>query len=170
MKKDCEARLRALVASDETIAAVGTAQELRTLGADIGSGAGWTFLVVTPSRVLFAPWASPQQSHEEIRFDAVTRWADGLQYNAYALALTHPPMTRREQVPAHKVLWVEWGNTEADVTRTQTIFRFSRPSTDGAAAMRSLLEERGVPHDMLSFQERSREDRTRGSHARLYSS
>jgi hypothetical protein len=170
MKKDCEARLRALVASDETIAAVGTAQELRTLGVDIGSGAGWTFLVITPSRVLFAPWASPQQPHEQIRFDEVTSWADGMQYNAYAVALTHPPMTRIEQVPAHKVLWVEWGNAEADVTRTQTIFRFSRPTTEVATVMKSLLEERGVHHDLLSFEERSREERTRGSHARLYSS
>jgi hypothetical protein len=170
MKKDCEARLRDLVPADETIAAVGTAQELRSLRADIGSGGGVTFLVVTARRVLFAPWAPAKQPHEQIRFDEVSRWADGVQYNAYAVALTHPPMTRREQVPAHKVLWFQWGNAEADVTRTQTIFRFSRPTTEVAMAMRSLLQEQGVHHDLLSFEERSREDRMRGSHARLMSS
>jgi hypothetical protein len=170
MKKDCEARLRDLVPAGETITAVGTAAELRRLDPDIGSGSGVTFLVVSPLRVLFAPWAPPKQPHEEIRLDEVTRWADGVQYNAYALALMHPPMTRREQVPAYKVLWFKWGNAEADVTRTQTIFRFSRPGTEVAAALRSLLEQRAVPHDPLSFQERSREDRTRGSHARTYSS
>jgi hypothetical protein len=170
MRKDCDARLRALVPAGETITAVGTAAELRRLGPDIGSGSGVTFLVVSPLRVLFAPWTPPKQPHEEIRFDEVTRWADGVQYNAYALALTHPPMTRREQVPAHNVLWFHWGNAQADVTRTQTIFRFSRPTTDLAIAMKSLLEDRGLHHHLLSFEERSREERTRGSHARLYSS
>jgi hypothetical protein len=93
-----------------------------------------------------------------------------MQYNAYAVALTHPPMTRREQVPAHNVLWFKWGNAEADVTRTQTIFRFSRPTTEAAAALKAALKQLGVHRDLLSFEERSREERTRGSHARLYSS
>jgi hypothetical protein len=170
MKKDCEARLRALVPAGEAIAAAGTAAELRTLGRDIGSSSGVTFLVVTPRRVLFAPWVPSNQPHEEIPFDEVTRWADGVQYNSYVLALTHPPMTRREQVAAHNVLWFHWGNAEADVTRTQTIFRFSRSTTAAAAALRAALEQLGVHHDLLSFKERSRDERTRGSHARLYSS
>jgi hypothetical protein len=42
LKKECEARLRDLVAEDEPILAVGTAEELRSLGSDIGSGGGWT--------------------------------------------------------------------------------------------------------------------------------
>jgi hypothetical protein len=76
-------------------------------------------------------------------------------------------MVRRERVPAHRVLWFEWGNSEADVTRTQTIFRFSRPDTAVATALRAALEECGVPQQRLQFDERSRAERTRGSHVRL---
>ena len=100
MKKECEARLRGLVPPDEPIAAVGTAEELRSLGPDIGSGGGWTFIVVPSERLLFAPLGSPQKPHEEIPLDDVMRWASGTQYNCEALVLTHPPMTRRERVPA----------------------------------------------------------------------
>jgi hypothetical protein len=168
MKKECEARLRALVPADETVVAVGTAEELRRLGPDIGSGGGWTFVVVTLDRVLFADWGSPLKSHEEIRLDEVTSWAHGRQYNCYALALTHPSMTRRERVPAHRILWVSWGASDADVTRTQTMFRFSRPETEVAQALRIALEERELPDQLLRFKERSREERTRGSHTSLH--
>ncbi len=77
MKKDCAAHLRDLVARDETIVAVGTAHELRTLGPDIGSGGGSTFIVVTKERALFAKWGSPQKPHEEIRINKVTHWRAG---------------------------------------------------------------------------------------------
>ena len=166
-KKYCEARLRALVPPDEGISSVGTAQELHKLDSDIGSGGGWTFLVVTPARVLFANWGSDEGPHEEIRFDDVTHWAQGTQYNCHVLALTHPSMTRRQHVPAHSFLWFRWGNAEADVTRTQTIFRFSRPDTDAAKALRAALEKRELPTEHLRFHERSREERTRGSHVVL---
>ena len=168
MKKDCEAWLRGLVPPDETVVAAGTTEELRSLRSDIGSGGGWTFIVVTSERLLFARWSSHQKSHEEIRLDEVMRWASGTQYNCEALVLTHPPMTRRQRVPAHRILWFEWGNTEADVTRTQTIFRFSRPDTQVAKALHSALSARKVTHEALHFEERSREERTRGSHAVLY--
>jgi hypothetical protein len=167
MKKECELWLSGLVAADETVVAVGTAEELRSLGPDIGSGGGWTFIVVTPERLLFARWAQPQRPHEEIRLDEVTRWASGTQYNCEALVLTHPPMTRRQWVPAHRILWFKWGNAEADVTRTQTTFRFSRPHTQVAKALHAALSARKVAHASLHFEERSRDERTRGSHAPL---
>jgi len=165
MRRDCETRLRELVPPEETIVSVGTAEELRELSSDIRSGGGWTFVVVTDKQVLFARWGSPRKPHESIHLDEVTRWADGKQYNCYALVLTHPPMTRREWVVAHRLLWFKWGDDEADVTRTQTIFRFSRPETKAAKAMRASLEERSLPHELLHFKERSREERTYGSRA-----
>lgn len=168
MKKECEERLRGLVPTDEPIVAVGTAEELRSLGRDIGSGGGWTFIVLTSERLLFAPWGLPHRPHEEIRLNEVTRWASGTQYNCEALVLTHPPMTRRQRMPGHKILWFEWGNAEADVTRTETIFRFSRPDTQVAKALHSELAARGVAHEALHFEERSREERTRGSHVVLH--
>lgn len=163
MKRASETRLRGLVPRTEPIIAVGTAEELHKLGPDIGSGGGWTFVVVTSERVLFAPWGSPEKPHETITLDEVTRWAHGNQYNCHVLVLTHPPITRREWVVAHRILWFKWGDAEANVTRTQTIFRFSRPETDAAKAMRTALEERNVPHELLRFRERSREERTSGA-------
>ena len=123
---------------------------------------------MTLDRVLFANWDAPQKSHEEIRLDEVTHWAHGSQYNCHALVLTHPPMTRRERVAAHRVLGIRWGDTEADVTRTQTIFRFSRTNTEVASALRAALEERKVPDRLLRFKERSRAERTRGSRTALH--
>ena len=156
-------RLRDLVPQDEAIVAVGTAEELGELGSDIGSGGGWTFVVVTADRVLFAQWDRPEKPHERIRLGEVTHWAHGSQYNIYVLVLTHPPITRRERVVAHRLLWFRWGDVEEDVTRTQTIFRFSRPETKAAKAIRASLEERSLPHEPLRFKQRSREKRTRGS-------
>jgi hypothetical protein len=167
MKKECEERLRGLVALDEPIAAVGTAEELRSLGPDIGSGGGWTFIVVTDKRVLFAQWASPGKRHEEIALDEVNRWASGTQYNCEALVLTHPPKTKRRRVAAHRFLWFAWGNAEADVKSSQTIFRFSRTDTEVSKALHSALSARGVTHEPLHFEERPRRERIRGSHAVL---
>ena len=167
MKKECEERLRGLVPTDEPIVAVGTAEELRSLGSDIGSGGGWTFIVLTSKRLLFAPWGSPDKPHEEIRLDEVTRWASGTQYNCEALLLAHPPITRRQWMPAHKILSFEWGNTEGDVTRSETIFRFSRPDTQLAKALHAAFAARSVAHRSLHFEEKSREERTRGSQVAL---
>lgn len=169
MKRACETRLRGLVPRTEPIIAVGTAEELHKLGPDIGSGGGWTFVVVTSDRVLFAPWGSPEKPHETITLGEVTHWAHGNQYNCHVLVLTHPPMTRRELVAAHRVLWIKWGDVEASVTGTQTIFRFSRPQTEAAKAMRAALEERNVPHELFRFRERSRAERTRGAHVLMRS-
>jgi hypothetical protein len=90
-KEECEARLRRLVRRDERILAVGTAEELDSLGSEIGSGGGWTFIVVTSQRVLFASWHPPQTPPVEIRLDEVTGWTSGTQNNCEALVLTHPP-------------------------------------------------------------------------------
>jgi hypothetical protein len=168
MKKECEARLRALLPAEEPVLAVGTATELLSLGPEVGSGGGGTFVVVTPVRLLFAPWASPHEAPEEIRFDEVTRWASGTQYNCKAVVLTHPPLKRRHRVPAHRFLWFRWGDAETEVTRTETILRFSRPDTRVAKAVASSLSLRSIVHEQLRFEERARDVRTRGSQTRLY--
>ena len=74
MKKECEARLRSLVPPHEAIVAVGTAEELMSLGREIGSGGGFTMIVLTRVRLLFGDWGSPQKPHEEIRLDDVGHW------------------------------------------------------------------------------------------------
>lgn len=167
MRKECEQQLRGLVTENETILAVGTAEELSSLGSEIGSGGGFTFIVVTSERVLFAYWGASSNLHEEIRLDQVTHWASGTQYNACALVMSHPGKARQHRVPAHKFLWFEWGNKEVEISQTDTIFRFSRPETQVANALRSELAARGVPHEDLRFDERTREERTRGNQVTL---
>ena len=143
MKKECEARLRALLSGEEEVLAAGTAEKLRSLGPRIGSGTGWTFVVLTTHRLLFAAWGGKQEPHEEIHLDEISRWASGDQYNCHAVVLDHPPV--------------------------ETIFRFSRKDTELAKALRSALEGKGVLHEPLRFDERSRAERTRGSHVLLTS-
>jgi hypothetical protein len=162
-----EARLRALVPENEPIVAVGTAKELHEVGRDIGSGSGDTFLIITSYRLLFSELSSTR--HYEIRLDEIEQWAGGTQYNRLAIALTHPPKRRRVRVPAHTILFFHWGNAVADVSLAHTIFRFSRPEAKVVIALRSALTARGVPYRSLHFEERPREERTRDSHARLYS-
>lgn len=166
-KKACEERLRALAGPGEEVVAVGTAEELRELKRDLGSGGGWTFMVLTDRRVLYAQWGSPQSNHDELQLDSITRWAHGTQYNVYAVMLEHPPRTRVERVPAHNLLWFRWGNARRPVTRTQTIFRFSRKDTEVAKALRWSLEHRQLPVTVLEFHEASREERTLGTQVEL---
>lgn len=70
-KRDCEARLHGLVSADERVLAVGTAEELREFRGEIGSGGGWTFLVLTARRLLFANWGGTDEPHQEIALDEV---------------------------------------------------------------------------------------------------
>jgi hypothetical protein len=71
-------------------------------------------------------------------------------------------------VPAHRFLWFRWGDAETEVTRTETILRFSRPDTRVAKAVASSLSLRSIVHEQLRFEERARDVRTRGSQTRLY--
>ncbi len=167
MRKDCEARLRGLVRDDERVVAVGTADEFPPASGDFSSQGSWRFLVVTTDRLLFADWSEPHQPHEEITFDEVTRWADGTQYHRYVMTLNHPVITRKKRVPAHRLLWFQWGSVLEPRSRTQTTLRFSHRDTDAAGALRVALYERKIPHESLMLPEVSREERTRGSHVEL---
>jgi 4-amino-4-deoxy-L-arabinose transferase-like glycosyltransferase len=167
-KDDCERRLTALVGEVGQIEAVGTAQQLAALGPEIGSGSGSTFLVVTPERLYFAQWNRPEWPHREIHFDEISSWADGVQYGRYALVLNHPPKDGLEEVIAHHFLWFHWGNVEREVTRTQTIFRFSRKDTKVATAIRKALALHNVRHETVLFPERSRHERRGSGIAALY--
>jgi hypothetical protein len=138
MKNDCEARLRASIADEEPVVAVGTADEFPQASGDLGVQGHWRFLLVTTRRLLFADWSKPDAPHEEIAFNAVAEWSDGTQYHRYVMTLKHPPMTREEWVPARKFLWFEWGNAAAPRTRTTTT-----PSGSAAAkAARPTLSAR----------------------------
>lgn len=118
-----------------------------------------------PTKAPVRELGDPDSRHHEIALEEVSRWADGTQYNCYAVVLSHPPMARREHQPAHRFLWFKWGNASAERQRTTTIFRFSRRDTKAAQALRTALEQRNIPHQALQLDEVSREQRTRGSRA-----
>lgn len=167
MQRRCEERLRSLVADDETVLAVGAADEFAQPAGDLGVQGRWRTLVVTEKRLLLADWSRPQDPHEEITFDQVKGWSDGSQYHRYVICLKHPPMTRMEWAPAHRFLGLEWGNAREPRTRTTTTLRFSHRETEAAKALRTVLGARAVSHGELSLPEVSREERTRGSHVEL---
>lgn len=167
MRKECETRLRQLVTADERIVAVGTADEFPEPTGDLGVQGRWRFLLVTSERLLFADWSKPDRPHEDITFDEVARWADGVQYHRYAITMTHPPLTRDEFVSAHRFLWFKWGDASKPGSRSSTTLRFSHRDTAAAKSLRAALEQRHVPHETLLLKEVSREERTRGSHVTL---
>ena len=167
MRQECSARLLALVDADEQVVAKGTVDEMKELRHHIDSGGGWTFLVLTDRRMLFAPWTRSGRDCEQIVLDEVSAWTEATQQHRYAIALSHPPMTRVERVPAHNVLWLHWGNAWAERTRTETVFRFSQANGALAQAMRDELTRRDLPHDQLQLSSPTREERTRGSHSVL---
>lgn len=77
MQRRCQERLRSLVADDETVLAVGAADEFARPAGDLGVQGQWRTFVVTGGRLLFADWSRPQDPHEEIVFDQVKeleRW------------------------------------------------------------------------------------------------
>lgn len=123
---------------------------------EVGAG---TFVLVTTKRVLFARWARPQEEHEEIELGEVSRWVEATQYHRCAIALTHPPMTRVQHVTAHNFLWFHWGDAWAEVTRGETIFRFSQRDADVATALRAELERREVPNAEVHLDETPRSER-----------
>jgi hypothetical protein len=59
MKNDCEARLRASIADEEPVVAVGTADEFPQASGDLRVQGHWRFLLVTTRRLLFADWSKP---------------------------------------------------------------------------------------------------------------
>lgn len=167
MRKECEARLRALVSDHEDVLAIGLADEFPEPLGDLGGQGKWRLLVATSERLLSADWSKPERSHEEIGFADVSAWFDGMQYHRYIMTLQHPPMTGEERLPAHRFGPFRSRDRSSTIVRTTTTLRFSQRDTDVAKALRAVLRERDLPHGELPLVELSREERTRGSHVEL---
>jgi hypothetical protein len=169
LRKVCEKRLRALLPEDEPVIAVGTAETRRDLEGDIAEAGRWTFLVVTEHRVVHADWGRHSAPHEEIVFDDVATWADGHQYHRYAMTIEHPPLPRLERGPAHQFLWFRWGRKLVEHNRGETNLVFSHSDTAAAKALRNALLSLERPHGSLELEERTRAERTAGSHIAHFS-
>jgi hypothetical protein len=167
MRRQTEARLRGLLEPGEDAIAVGTCEELHAITGDVSSAGSWRFVVVTPVRVLFANWGRPEQRHDEIAFDDVFKWGDGRQYHRYVLVLYHPPMSKETWSTPRRFLNWTWGGKRRVGARDHTIFAFSRADTKTAVALREQLASRNIGHEEIRLEEKSREERTRGSRVLL---
>lgn len=150
-------RVRARAPAGEALVAQGTAAERRTL--DDQSSVPETYLVLTDQRLLLTRISRSLPADAEISLDAISRWADGLRSHRYMVAITHPPLARREHVRSP----IPFIRADREVTRTETILRFSHQNTAVARALREALTARDTPHDELVLAQPTREERTRGS-------
>jgi len=124
---------------------------------------GCTFIVVTEERPLFAKWGSLQKPHEEVRVNEVTHWGHGRHIQLPRLG---PDASSDDSSrTGKKVSVVDVGPSRGRPLSNPDHFSFSRPDTEVAKAIRAALEKRQVPHELLQFEERSRQDRTRASRA-----
>ena len=155
-------RVRARLPAGETVVAQGTAAERRTLGDE--SSVPETYLVLTDQRLLLTRMSRSLPADEEISLGTIARWGDGLQYHRYFIAIAHPPFARREHVRS----LVPFMRANREVTRTETILRFSNRNTAVAKALRADLTAREIPHDALALPELTREERTRGSRVLMH--
>lgn len=150
--------LMARLDADEPVVARGTGNERRRPSRHVTYGSG-DFLLVTPRRLLWSPTGAPRR-RATLDFDAVTSWSEGAQYHRYALLLEHAAIERIAWAPAHKVLWIEWGDTEEAKRQTQTFLHFSRQDTAVAVAIRHQLARRKVQRGTpLRFDQRRRSER-----------
>jgi hypothetical protein len=101
-------------------------------------------VVVTERRAL---WISSGAKRwlRSLPFDKVKTYREITQSHRYALALDHESIERRLWVPEHRFLVWAWGNAEDVLPVTRSVLAFSRRDTAAARALRTQLQERGVP-------------------------
>ena len=93
-------------------------------------GRGRHHAVVTDRRIIItwrtdAPDRPRAWLHDSVWFHEVTAWRQGLAHDERpVIVVEHPAHERLEHVPAHRVLWFEWGNAVGPVMHTSTELRF----------------------------------------------
>ena len=128
-------------------------------------------VMVTDRRVLFA-WELPRVPDgpswfcDAIAFEEVARWSLGRRHDERPLLhLEHPTHVRIERVPAHTLLWFQWGNAEAEVPHDDVTLAFGGKRDEAFRATLNRLQHMNVPRgvDFLVALPGTREERTRGS-------
>ena len=128
-------------------------------------------VMVTDRRVLFA-WElhrtpeGPKWFCDAIAFEEVARWSLGHRHDERPLLhLEHPTHVRTERVPAHNLLWFQWGNAEAEVLHDNVTLAFGGKRDETFRATLNRLANMNIPRgeDFLVALPGTREERTRGS-------
>jgi hypothetical protein len=83
-------------------------------------------LAVTDRRIIIT-WRTTDAGrrrawvHDSVWFHEITAWRQGHTHDERPIVVVeHPPHDRLGHVPAHRVLWFEWGNAVGPVTHTST--------------------------------------------------
>jgi hypothetical protein len=158
--ESCEADLRAHLDPDERVIAIGRCGDISDRGGlDQGGAAGWTFVMVTDSRLRWVPGVSlPFET--AVQLDNVTDAFEQTSAHRYAMTLHHAPVRALRVVPAHRFLAFRWGDATAVRTLRTTRLAFSRRDTDAARALREQLALRGmIPRGVPSPPRRPRDPR-----------
>lgn len=124
--------LRAQIEAGETILAVGP----RAVITDRGVLFGW--------RLSWPPHAG-EWTHDALAFDEITRWREGRRHDDRPLLrLEHPSHRRLEWAPAHRFLWLRWGNATGKISHEETTFSFASRRDPVFRAMKERLALAGV--------------------------
>jgi hypothetical protein len=79
-------------------------------------------------------------------FHEVTAWRRGRTHDERpVIVVEHPAHERLEHVPAHRVLWFEWGNAVGPVMHTSTELRFPSRRDSAFLAVLEGLGRTGAP-------------------------
>jgi hypothetical protein len=106
--------------------------------------------LVTDRRILWArrlhyPPRTGGWVCESLEFPEIKEWTLGRQHDGRPIMrLEHAPVQRIERVPAHRFLWIRWGDAEAAVTHDTTLLRFGRVSNPVLIALIRSLEQASV--------------------------
>jgi hypothetical protein len=136
----CDEAVRAHLDPGEEVLAVGRCEDVTEHGS-LERGGGWTFVMVTNTRLRWVPHAD-LRFESALRLDDITAVTERSAGHRYAIALDHGSLTRAHHAPAHRFLWFAWGNAIASSAMTRTELAFSRRDTAAAQALRDQASSR----------------------------
>jgi hypothetical protein len=108
-------------------------------------------LAVTNRRAIIrwrsaAPDRPREWLHDSVWFHETRAWRRGHTHDERPIVVVeHPPHERLDHVPAHRVLWFEWGNAVGPVTHTSTELRFPNRRDPAFLAALDGLRAIGAP-------------------------
>ena len=110
-------------------------------------------------------WSGVRGGVRRLSFSSMSGYSEAEQFHRYALMLGHEEVEFLERVPAHRILWVEWGRKWEPRSRVLTCLAFSSRNAQAAEAIRAELERRRISKGpAIKMPATSRAERTRESH------
>jgi hypothetical protein len=106
--------------------------------------------IITDRRILWARRLSapPRQGDwvcDALAFDEITSYAFGRRHDQRPMIrLEHRSIERTERIPAHRLLWFQWGEADGPVPHDTTLLGFGKGSDPVFVALRETLERAPV--------------------------